>query len=105
MQQKNILKDPSAQNNGGDLGFFTAFMMVYDFESAVYDLEINEISKPIKTKYGYHLIKLFDKKHLAKYKLLILCLKRTKILAIILMLRKRLTKYTLNLKMVKILLN
>ena len=37
-------------------------MMVYDFESAVYELEINEISKPIKTKYGYHLIKLFDKR-------------------------------------------
>ena len=59
---KKYSEDPSAQNNGGDLGFFTAFMMVYDFESAVYDLEINEISKPIKTKYGYHLIKLFDKR-------------------------------------------
>tara|TARA_B100000941_G_scaffold58936_1_gene38603 strand:- start:3518 stop:5476 length:1959 start_codon:yes stop_codon:yes gene_type:complete len=59
---KKYSEDPSAQNNGGDLGFFTAFMMVYDFESAVYELEINEISKPIKTKYGYHLIKLFDKR-------------------------------------------
>ena len=59
---KKYSEDPSAQNNGGDLGFFTAFMMVYDFESAVYELEVNEISKPIKTKYGYHLIKLFDKR-------------------------------------------
>ena len=59
---KKYSEDPSVQNNGGDLGFFTAFMMVYDFESAVYELEINEISKPIKTKYGYHLIKLFDKR-------------------------------------------
>ena len=59
---KKYSEDPSAQNNGGDLGFFTAFMMVYDFESAVYELEINEVSKPIKTKYGYHLIKLFDKR-------------------------------------------
>ena len=59
---KKYSEDPSAQNNSGDLGFFTAFMMVYDFESAVYELEINEISKPIKTKYGYHLIKLFDKR-------------------------------------------
>ena len=59
---KKYSEDPSVQNNFGDLGFFTAFMMVYDFESAVYDLEINEISKPIKTKYGYHLIKLFDKR-------------------------------------------
>ena len=59
---KKYSEDPSTQNNGGDLGFFTAFMMVYDFESTVYELEINEISKPIKTKYGYHLIKLFDKR-------------------------------------------
>tara|TARA_Y100001933_G_scaffold168292_1_gene166536 strand:- start:452 stop:2410 length:1959 start_codon:yes stop_codon:yes gene_type:complete len=59
---KKYSEDPSAQNNSGDLGFFTAFMMVYDFESAVYELEINEISMPIKTKYGYHLIKLFDKR-------------------------------------------
>lgn len=55
-------EDPSAKDNNGNLGFFTAFMMVYDFESAVYDLEINEVSLPIKTKYGYHLIKLNDKR-------------------------------------------
>jgi len=55
-------EDPSVKDNNGNLGFFTAFMMVYDFESAVYDLEINEISLPIKTKYGYHLIKLYDKR-------------------------------------------
>ena len=59
---KKYSEDPSVQNNAGDLGFFTAFMMVYDFESAVYELDINEISMPIKTKYGYHLIKLFDKR-------------------------------------------
>tara|TARA_B100001093_G_scaffold455381_1_gene465464 strand:+ start:46544 stop:48502 length:1959 start_codon:yes stop_codon:yes gene_type:complete len=55
-------EDPTAKDNNGNLGFFTAFMMVYDFESAVYDLEINEVSLPIKTKYGYHLIKLNDKR-------------------------------------------
>lgn len=59
---KKYSEDPSVKDNNGNLGFFTAFMMVYDFESAVYDLEINEISSPIKTKYGYHLIKLFDKR-------------------------------------------
>tara|TARA_B100000900_G_scaffold370214_1_gene348553 strand:+ start:1976 stop:3934 length:1959 start_codon:yes stop_codon:yes gene_type:complete len=59
---KKYSEDPSVKDNNGNLGFFTAFMMVYDFESAVYDLEINEISLPIKTKYGYHLIKLYDKR-------------------------------------------
>ena len=54
--------DKSAIKNGGNLSYFTAFMMVYDFESAAYSTEIGEISMPIKTKYGYHIIKVTDKR-------------------------------------------
>ena len=52
--------DKSAVHNGGSLGYFTAFMMVYDFETAAYETKIGEISMPIKTKYGYHLIQVND---------------------------------------------
>jgi len=54
--------DKSALTNNGNLSYFTAFMMVYDFESAAYSTEIGEISMPIKTKYGYHIIKVTDKR-------------------------------------------
>ena len=54
--------DKSALNNGGNLSYFTAFMMVYDFESAAYSTKIGEISMPVKTKYGYHIISVSDKR-------------------------------------------
>ena len=54
--------DKSALANDGNLSYFTAFMMVYDFESAAYSTEIGEISMPVKTKYGYHIIKVTDKR-------------------------------------------
>ncbi len=59
---KEYSEDPSASYNNGDLGFFTAFQMVYPFEDAAYKLNIGEISPIIKTKFGYHLIKLTDQR-------------------------------------------
>jgi peptidyl-prolyl cis-trans isomerase SurA len=58
---------PEAKNrsprkgNGGDLGYFTAFYMVYPFENAAYSTPIGEISMPIRTQFGYHIIKVTDK--------------------------------------------
>jgi peptidyl-prolyl cis-trans isomerase SurA len=54
--------DPSAQKNGGDLGYFTVLQMVYPFETAAYNTEVGNISMPVRTKFGYHLIKVVDKK-------------------------------------------
>ena len=54
--------DTYSAKRGGDLGYFTAFNMVYPFESAVYDLKIGEISEPVRTKFGFHLIKKTDER-------------------------------------------
>lgn len=48
--------DPSAKQNGGDLGWFKAFKMVYPFETAAYNTAVNEVSMPFKTSFGYHIV-------------------------------------------------
>lgn len=53
--------DSRPKKDDGDLGNFNVFEMVYPFESAAYNLEIGEVSKPVRTAYGYHLVKLIDK--------------------------------------------
>ena len=47
---------------GGDLGYFGRGMMVKPFEDAAFDMEIGEVSKPVQTQFGWHLIYLTDKK-------------------------------------------
>ncbi|WP_378176809.1 peptidylprolyl isomerase [Aquimarina sp. SS2-1] len=54
-------QDPSAKKNGGDLGWFSAFRMVYPFEQAAFTTQIGEVSKPFKTRFGYHIVKVNDK--------------------------------------------
>lgn len=54
--------DPSVSKNSGKLGYFTVFQMIYPFESAAYKLKLNEISMPVRTRFGYHIIKLNDKR-------------------------------------------
>lgn len=52
---------PPRKGNQGDLGYFSVFDMVYPFEEATFNLEIGEITNPVRTQYGYHLIFLTDK--------------------------------------------
>lgn len=55
-------KDPSAKNNRGDLGFFGRDRMVPEFTEAAFSGQAGEIVGPIKTAYGYHIIKVIEKK-------------------------------------------
>jgi parvulin-like peptidyl-prolyl isomerase len=55
-----VSEGPSARK-GGDLGIFSADRMVEEFSDAAFTLQAGEISKPIKTKFGYHIIKVFGK--------------------------------------------
>ena len=50
-----------SKNSGGNLGQFGRGQMVPEFEEAVFAMEIGEISEPVKTQFGYHLIKLTDR--------------------------------------------
>ncbi|MCA0153286.1 peptidylprolyl isomerase [Winogradskyella vincentii] len=45
-----------------DLGYFSAFKMVYDFESAAYNTPVGEVSEPFRTQFGYHVVKVNDKR-------------------------------------------
>jgi peptidyl-prolyl cis-trans isomerase C len=54
--------DTTTAKNGGDLGYFSKGQMVPEFESAAMRLKKGEISEPVKTTYGYHIIKVTDKK-------------------------------------------
>ena len=53
-------EDPSAKENKGDLGYFSAFRMVYAFENAAFTTPKGEISKIIRTRFGYHILKIND---------------------------------------------
>lgn len=53
-------EDPSARSNKGSLGYFTAFQMVTPFENSAFSTGVGEISQPVRTSFGYHLIKVHD---------------------------------------------
>lgn len=71
---KEASEDPSARDredpnsksivkgNGGDLGYFSVLDMIYPFENAAYNTKVGSISMPVRTDYGYHLIKVVNKK-------------------------------------------
>lgn len=82
---------PLIRGNSGDLGYFTVFDMVYPFENAAYNLEVGKVSPVTRTDYGYHLIKLTDKRS---------CLGKVTVAHIFLSMKKNATKEdSLNLKL------
>jgi len=56
-------KQKFKKGNKGDLGYFTVFNMVYPFENAAYSTGLNSISPIVRTKYGYHILKVTDIKN------------------------------------------
>jgi foldase protein PrsA len=59
---KEYSTDEGTKENGGELGFFARGTMVTEFEDVAFPLPVNEISDPVKTEYGYHIIKVEEKK-------------------------------------------
>ena len=59
---REVSEDPSARVNGGNLGYFSAFTMVYPFEEVAYNTKLGEISEPFKTKFGFHILKVTGKR-------------------------------------------
>lgn len=53
-------EDPSAQTNKGRLGYFSAFTMVAPFEDAAFNIAVGEVSEPVRTDFGYHLIQVHN---------------------------------------------
>ncbi len=53
---KELSQDPSAKENGGDLGYFSAFQMIYDFEDVAFKTKQGDVSKPFRTRFGYHIL-------------------------------------------------
>lgn len=54
-------EDPSGKTNDGSLGYFTAFDMVYPFETGAYNAKLGEVSMPVRSGFGYHLILVQDR--------------------------------------------
>lgn len=59
---KEITEDPSGKANGGDLGYFSKEQMVPEFSNVAFKLEKGQISEPVKTQFGWHVLKVEDKR-------------------------------------------
>lgn len=54
--------DPSVKVNGGNLGYFGVFQMVYPFENAAYNTPVGQVSMPIRSRFGYHVVKVHSRR-------------------------------------------
>lgn len=59
---KEYSEEPNAKESGGNLGYFTVFNMVYPFETAAYNTNTGEISDIVRTSFGYHIVKVNDRR-------------------------------------------
>ncbi len=58
-----VTEDPSGKGNGGDLGYFTKEQMVPEFADTAFKLDKGKISEPVKTQFGWHVLKVEDKRN------------------------------------------
>jgi peptidyl-prolyl cis-trans isomerase C len=59
---KALTEDPSGKQDGGDLGYFTRDQMVPEFSEVAFGLEKGQVSGPVKTQFGWHVLKVEDKR-------------------------------------------
>jgi foldase protein PrsA len=59
---KEYSTDDRSKDLGGELGYFSKGSMVSEFEDVAFGLAVDQVSKPVKTEYGYHIIKVEAKK-------------------------------------------
>lgn len=59
---KQFSDDKDSKDNGGDIGYFTALQTVYPFENIAYTTPVGKISAPLRTQFGYHIVKVLDKR-------------------------------------------
>lgn len=64
---KEFSTDPGSGEQGGDLGWFTVGTMVPEFNDAAYALEIDEISEPVQSEHGFHIIQVTEKRDVKDY--------------------------------------
>lgn len=62
---KKYSEDETTKANGGNLGFFAKGVMVQEFEDAAFSLGKDAVSEPVKTSYGWHVIKILDKRQIS----------------------------------------
>ena len=55
-------EEPNTKEQKGNLGYFSAFAMLYPFENAAYNTKVGDISDITRTSYGYHVIKVLDRR-------------------------------------------
>ncbi|WP_170134732.1 peptidylprolyl isomerase [Marinirhabdus gelatinilytica] len=59
---KETSEEPNADKTGGNLGYFSVFSLVYPFETEAYNTKVGEVSNIVRTRFGYHIIKVHDRR-------------------------------------------